>query len=137
MIDHIRPAQLSAWFAAAGPRPLVLDVREPWERQTASVHAQGFELLAIPMGALPASLAALDPAPAWAPPAPAACAGPNSWRSTASIGWPTSPAASMPGRKRSTPPCPATDSIAQSFVNAKAKRRQYQCAASEADKSHG
>ena len=62
MIDHIRPAQLSAWFAAAGPRPLVLDVREPWERQTASVHAQGFELLAIPMGALPASLAALDPA---------------------------------------------------------------------------
>ena len=64
MIDHVRPAQLSAWFASApeGSRPLVLDVREPWELQTASVRADGFELVAIPMGELPARLAELDPA---------------------------------------------------------------------------
>lgn len=64
MIDHVRPAQLSAWFAAApeGSQPLVLDVREPWELQTASVRADGFELVAIPMGQLAARLAELNPA---------------------------------------------------------------------------
>ncbi len=64
MIDHVRPAQLSAWFAAApaGSQPVVLDVREPWELQTASVRAEGFELVAIPMGELPTRLDELDPA---------------------------------------------------------------------------
>lgn len=63
MIDHVRPAQLSAWFAAAseGGSPLVLDVREPWELQTASVQPEGFELVAIPMGELQARLAELSP----------------------------------------------------------------------------
>ena len=63
MIDHVRPAQLSAWFASApeGGPPLVLDVRDPWELQTASVRADGFELLAIPMGELSGRLAELDP----------------------------------------------------------------------------
>ena len=63
MIDHVRPAQLSAWFASApaGSQPVVLDVREPWELQTASVRPEdGFELVAIPMGELPARLAELD-----------------------------------------------------------------------------
>ncbi len=67
MIDHVRPAQLPAWFAQApqgsdNARPLVLDVREPWELQTASVRADGFELVAIPMGELARRLAELDPA---------------------------------------------------------------------------
>lgn len=63
MIDHVRPAQLSAWFAdtSAEGQPLVLDVREPRELQTASVRADGFELVAIPMGELPGRLAELDP----------------------------------------------------------------------------
>ena len=63
MIDHVRPTELSAWFAMApeGSRPLVLDVREPWELQTASVCADGFELLAIPMGELPSRLSEMDP----------------------------------------------------------------------------
>jgi len=62
MIDHVRPAQLTDWFAAApdSGRPLVLDVREPWELHTASVVPDGFELVAIPMGALPERLAELD-----------------------------------------------------------------------------
>ena len=64
MIDHVRPAQLSAWFATApeGSQPVVLDVREPWERQTASVRADGFELVNIPMGELSVRLAQLDAA---------------------------------------------------------------------------
>lgn len=62
MIDHVRPAQLTDWFAAApdSGRPLVLDVREPWELQTASVVPDGFDLVAIPMGALTDRLAELD-----------------------------------------------------------------------------
>lgn len=63
MVDHVRPAQLQAWFAGAEPGhpPLVLDVREPWELQEASVRADGFELLAIPMGSLASRLGELDP----------------------------------------------------------------------------
>ena len=60
MIDQIRPADLPAWLAersAAGATPVVLDVREPWELQTASVHADGFVLQAIPMNDIPARLA--------------------------------------------------------------------------------
>lgn len=60
MIAHVRPAQLTEWLAQAHGAPLVLDVREPWELQTASVRAEGFELLAIPMGELPARLDTLD-----------------------------------------------------------------------------
>lgn len=61
MITRVRPAQLAAWFAAnaAGTQPLVLDVREPWELQTASVRAEGFELRAIPMGEIPGRLSEL------------------------------------------------------------------------------
>ena len=58
MIAQVNPAELSTWFASQGDAaPLVLDVREPWELQTASVRANGFELLAIPMGEVPARLA--------------------------------------------------------------------------------
>ena len=39
--------------------PLVLDVREPWELQTASIREDGFTLLAIPMREIPARLADL------------------------------------------------------------------------------
>mgnify|MGYP002133566587 CR=1 FL=1 len=42
-------------------QPVVLDVREPAELQTASVQPDGFTLLTIPMGAVPARLSELDP----------------------------------------------------------------------------
>lgn len=64
MIDQVRPAGLPAWIqsqAQAG-ETVVLDVREPWELQTAAVKADGFELVAIPMNTLPQRLAELDPA---------------------------------------------------------------------------
>jgi rhodanese-related sulfurtransferase len=63
MIAQVRPAELPAWFQAqaADGLPVVLDVREPWELQTASVKADGFELVVIPMNEIPARLAELDP----------------------------------------------------------------------------
>ena len=53
----IRPAQIAAWAqqaASTNSKPVVLDVREPWELQTASVKADGFELIAMPMRSVPA-----------------------------------------------------------------------------------
>ena len=63
MITQIRPSELTAWLetARALGEPVVLDVREPSELRTASVSAQGFTLLTIPMGTIPARLAELDP----------------------------------------------------------------------------
>ena len=60
MLVQLRPTEENDWLAAQdAPRALVLDVREPWEVQTASVQAEGFELVAIPMNAIPARLAEL------------------------------------------------------------------------------
>ena len=60
MIEQLRPADLAAWVNAAAPKkPMVLDVREPWEVQTASVKPDGFALLCIPMQSIPARLAEL------------------------------------------------------------------------------
>ena len=61
MIDQVRPADLAAWFAQDADAPAVLlDVREPWELQTASVAPAGFTLLAIQMNEIPARLSELD-----------------------------------------------------------------------------
>lgn len=62
MIDQVRPAQLAAWFASAQAtnsvqEAVVLDVREPWEWQTASVKPEGFTLLRVTMGEVPQRLA--------------------------------------------------------------------------------
>ena len=62
MITELSPADFLAWrnAATAGESlPVVLDVREPWELQTASVRADGFTLLHIPMRNVPAQLAEL------------------------------------------------------------------------------
>jgi len=62
MIDQIRPTEVADWFARAAQAPaVVLDVREPWERQTASIKPEGFELVAIPMNEIPGRLAELNP----------------------------------------------------------------------------
>ena len=64
MIPQIRPAQLAAWFntVTSEKKPVLLDVREPHELATASVKAEGFSVLAIPMNSVPQRLAELDPA---------------------------------------------------------------------------
>ena len=63
MISHVRPRDLKAWLekARAFGEPVVLDVREPAELRTASISADGFTLLTIPMGVLPARLSELEP----------------------------------------------------------------------------
>ena len=51
MLDQISPNQLQDWgqqHVHAGPL-VVLDVREPWELQTASVKPVGFDLVSIPI----------------------------------------------------------------------------------------
>ena len=58
-MQSIHPAQIDQWIAHAraefpAVEPTVLDVREPWELQTASVKAEGFELLPMPMRSVPA-----------------------------------------------------------------------------------
>jgi rhodanese-related sulfurtransferase len=65
MIAQIRPAQIAEWLASErndATEPYVLDVREPHELQVASVKADGFKVLTIPMGTIPARLSELDPA---------------------------------------------------------------------------
>ncbi len=62
MIEQVRPAQLADWLQRhAGQSPVVLDVREPVELRAAAVQAAGFEVVAIPMGEIPARLGELDP----------------------------------------------------------------------------
>jgi rhodanese-related sulfurtransferase len=63
MITQIRPSELPDWLAAARAHgePVVLDVREPGELAVASIKANGFNLLTIPMGVIPLRLAELDP----------------------------------------------------------------------------
>jgi len=65
MIDQIRPLELAHWMShqhqPGGKQAVVLDVREPAELRTASVKADGFTLLAMPMGSVPVRLAELDP----------------------------------------------------------------------------
>lgn len=62
----VSPAQLDDWLAKAaekaspGVRPLVLDVREAWELQTAAVRPDGFELVHMPMRSVPARMHDLD-----------------------------------------------------------------------------
>jgi rhodanese-related sulfurtransferase len=68
MIAQIDPTAFDAWKARAtreealaqpGALPVVLDVREPWEVQTATIQADGFALMAVPMRELPGRLAEL------------------------------------------------------------------------------
>ena len=63
MVAQVRPKDLAKWLNSmrAVGEPVVLDVREPYELQTVSVTADGFTLLAIPMGVIPPRLAELDP----------------------------------------------------------------------------
>ncbi|MEY2805047.1 MAG: hypothetical protein RL657_2383 [Pseudomonadota bacterium] len=62
MIDQVSPSQLSSWVAQQDQAVVVLDVREDWELQTASVRPEGFEFRHIPMGQLVQRLSELNPA---------------------------------------------------------------------------
>lgn len=52
-MEQLRPADLSRWLAGdAAARPLLLDVREPWEQEIAAIAGS----VAVPMGEIPARL---------------------------------------------------------------------------------
>lgn len=59
MIPQVRPSEFNAWLQQQPGRPMVLDVREPWEVQVASVTPDAFDVVAIPMNQIPARLAEL------------------------------------------------------------------------------
>ena len=56
------PELLALCAEASGFKPLLLDVREPWEFALAAIKIQGVETCSMPMGNVPARLAELDPA---------------------------------------------------------------------------
>lgn len=66
MISQLNPSDFAAWRdrakegLAPTALPVVLDVREPWEVQTACVTEDGFSLLTLPMREIPARLAELQ-----------------------------------------------------------------------------
>lgn len=59
MIPQVRPADWNDWLQAQSTRPVLLDVREPWELRTASVPPAEFDVVAIPMNEIPGRLAEL------------------------------------------------------------------------------
>jgi rhodanese-related sulfurtransferase len=63
MITQVRPRELAQWLQSVRPHgePVVLDVREPYELQMASVTPDGFTMVSIPMGVIPPRLSELDP----------------------------------------------------------------------------
>jgi rhodanese-related sulfurtransferase len=59
-MEQISPAQLNEWATAQTQRPVLLDVREDWERQTASAQSESLDLMHMPMQSIPARLDELD-----------------------------------------------------------------------------
>jgi rhodanese-related sulfurtransferase len=61
-MQQVSPSQFNDWFqqAASVGQPLVLDVRETWECQLASIAPAGCEVLIMPMQTIPARLMELD-----------------------------------------------------------------------------
>lgn len=59
-MEQIYPAQVAEWVCRQTQRPVLLDVREAWELQTASVRPEGLDLVHMPMQSIPARLDDLD-----------------------------------------------------------------------------
>jgi len=61
-MQQLTPAQIQDWaLDVASRHPVLLDVRESWECQTASVSPKELELVHMPMQSIPARLTELDP----------------------------------------------------------------------------
>jgi rhodanese-related sulfurtransferase len=59
-MQQISPAQVTDWAAQQSQRPVLLDVREGWEVQTACARPAELDFVHIPMQTLPARLNELD-----------------------------------------------------------------------------
>jgi rhodanese-related sulfurtransferase len=59
-MQQLYPAQIAEWASQQAQRPVLLDVREGWEVQTASANPEALDLLHMPMQTIPARLHELD-----------------------------------------------------------------------------
>ena len=59
-MQQLYPAQIAEWASQQAQRPILLDVREGWELQTASAKPEALDLLHMPMQSIPARLDELD-----------------------------------------------------------------------------
>jgi rhodanese-related sulfurtransferase len=61
-MQQVSPSQFKEWIAqsSAQGQPLVLDVRETWECQLASIAPDGCEVQIMPMQTIPARIDELD-----------------------------------------------------------------------------
>ena len=59
-MEQIYPAQIAEWASQQAQRPILLDVREAWELQTASAKPEALDLVHMPMQSIPARLDELD-----------------------------------------------------------------------------
>lgn len=59
-MEQISPAQVADWAKNQSQRPVLLDVREGWECQTASAQSVAMDLVHMPMQTIPARLDELD-----------------------------------------------------------------------------
>ena len=59
-MEQITPAHIADWAKGQTQRPVLLDVREGWELQTASAKPEGLDLVHMPMQTIPARLHELD-----------------------------------------------------------------------------
>jgi rhodanese-related sulfurtransferase len=59
-MQQLYPAQIAEWASQQAQRPVLLDVREGWEVQTASAKPDALDLLHMPMQTIPARLHELD-----------------------------------------------------------------------------
>ena len=64
MIEQLRPQEYINWLqahASTEPKPLLIDVREGWEFESAHIKAMGFEMVHWPMQTVPQEISSLDP----------------------------------------------------------------------------
>jgi rhodanese-related sulfurtransferase len=59
-MEQIYPAQVAEWASQQTQRPILLDVREAWEVQTACAKPEALDLVHMPMQSIPARLDELN-----------------------------------------------------------------------------
>jgi rhodanese-related sulfurtransferase len=59
-MQQIYPSQVAEWASAQAQRPVLLDVREGWEIQTACAQPSELDFVHMPMQTVPARLHELD-----------------------------------------------------------------------------
>lgn len=59
-MQQIYPSQVADWASAQTTRPVLLDVREGWEVQTACARPAELDFVHMPMQTIPARLSELD-----------------------------------------------------------------------------